>query len=163
MPRIGSLIVSIAITLQTAAPTWATGCMPYDAREYAMHYYRMALETSKDYVVVVGRLDLESTEPRRRVKDEYSEWRGRLVGQALGGEGFSIPYDRNIRIRGVCTDPLWCYEGTTPPSNLLAFVEMTETGPILTTGPCRMWVVPDPPLSAIRQLERCHMTGACSD
>lgn len=90
------------------------------------------------------------------------EMMSRFSGDILGPTGFTPTQDADIQITLSCAGP-WCAQlpANADSVEMLAFVQLTETGPHLTIDPCYGWAFFDPTQNDIDTAERC-MSGDCS-
>ncbi len=154
MIRIATVLAATLIAGQAMALT----CLPPDAARL----FTWANEAEESYMAVRGTFTPEPRRPPKVVKGDqgYTEWQGRLVGRSLGPRGFSLPYDTEITLRGECIGP-WCV-AEPPEGVMLALVELTEAGPVLTTDSCSRSILRAPTRDDIRTILRCQKGGACA-
>ncbi len=143
------------------APALALSCMPY----FVENAYHDA-ETSPDaYVIVYGRLSFDPAN-LPHVDWEHQEdtppdtgFAGHMTGSMLTPEGFSMPFDQEIRINIQCFGP-WCGR-LVPDIAHLVFLKQTESGFLLETDPCGGFAFPEPSSDMLRSVVSCFHHGPC--
>jgi hypothetical protein len=155
---IRALLLAAALAAASGGAA-ALSCLPPDA----VRFYRDAQASAARFLIVRGTFAPASGAPRERpdLGSRVFEWSGRLTGASLGAESLSEPFDAEIVYRYVCFGYI-CSPGP-QHGTFLAFVELTEAGPVLTTDTCNGWVVPHATDEEIARLLACHVEGKCED
>jgi len=87
------------------------------------------------------------------------ECTAQLTGQSLSAEGFTTPFDRSITLDVRCFGP-WC-AGAASGAEILGFVELRDSGPVLTLDPCSSTSFPEPDEAMLNTAVHCMQGGAC--
>jgi hypothetical protein len=153
MIRTLTIIAAIAF----GGPALALSCLPPDPERM----FKEARDAAESFMVVRGAFTPSSGVAPTVVEGEdgYSEWRGQLVGRSLGENGFSEPFNSPITLRGNCLGA-WCVSEP-PQGPILAFVELAEGGPILTTDSCSSRILRAPTRADLRKVVLCHKGQPC--
>lgn len=155
-----ALIVAAAAMLLPSAAV-ALSCMAPDVvRDY--HY---AAEADENYMIVHGTLsfdrrllpetDLNIPQPPAPAHDIAA----RLQGVAMTQNGFKAPYDEYVTLRVECY-AVWC--AAPEPGEVLAFVRLDETGPVVMSNPCGSLTHPDPTIEQAQQVYDCFRGVNCA-
>jgi hypothetical protein len=144
-----ALALALALGANGAlACTW----MPNAADEYVR-----VRDAEARYAIVRGTF---TPEPGAPIPTEPADTlKGHLRGTALGLEGFDLPYDETILWRPHCYGG-YCEPPPPPTIEIIAFLELAETGPVLETGICGGGYVIASEWQ-LEALESCHSGGAC--
>ncbi|MEL6609533.1 MAG: hypothetical protein AAFO93_11550 [Pseudomonadota bacterium] len=150
----------ITIFLVLAGQAQALSCMqPSIAGSYAQ-----AAQAEESYVIWLGTFTFDqATLPKRAVENTNPPDTlipARFTGHAFNGRAFEAPIDRALTINAQCFGP-WCSfmeSGTFG----MAFVELTDAGPVLSLSPCGGAFFQEPTTVQIEQVAICHEGGFCS-
>ena len=84
----------------------------------------------------------------------------RLTGNGLTEEGFTAPFDEEIRLSLTCAGP-FC--GTLPGTEpVLVYAHVDEGAPVVDLAPCGEWVFPAPDAALSETLAACLRGETCS-
>ncbi|EPX79767.1 hypothetical protein [Salipiger mucosus] len=152
------LATAVLLTLAVAQPALALSCMRPDL----VRDFEEAAADPAEWIVVSGALRFDPADLPPAPGETVTETGGgeiaaRMEGMALSGEGFTIPFDREITLRLTCAGP-WC--GSVRPGAHLAFLKHEPPGYTMIVGACPGRVWPDPTPAMEAQLTAC-MQGDC--
>lgn len=160
MNRIRNAIL-MALSVAVPAPALALSCLAPDAART----FNQLDEAEERYVVVHGVLTFDDTKlPETDLQDQTSTpdstpLPARLIGKSLSRDGFQTPYDKPITLDVRCFGP-WC-AGAPSGVEILGFVELRESGPVLTLDPCSSTSFIDPDETTLNQVTDCMRGDAC--
>ena len=150
-----------ALAALLAGPALALSCMAPDAPRS----YQQADAAEERYLVVHGTLTFDDTRlPKTDLQDqgsipESTPLPAQLTGMSLSAEGFTTPFDKPLTLDVRCFGP-WCAGGTSG-IEVLGFVELRESGPVLTLDPCSSMTIPDPSEQMLNQVIGCMKGEGC--
>ncbi|MCG6882249.1 MAG: hypothetical protein LJE62_00680 [Silicimonas sp.] len=153
MIRTVSLALSLALSATGAG---ALSCLRPDA----VQLFQAARDAKEGFYVVKGRITLlEPVNAPDPDRGGIARTRARLTGLALGQGGFLAPFDREIALDAACLGP-WCGSAEGLNEDMIVAVEVTDTGPVLSIGPCRERLVAWDADGEDRVLA-CYRSGIC--
>lgn len=124
--------------------------------------FEWAAEAEESYVVLLGRFDFETPDLRsdRNLNPQEVRSAARFSGQSLSVEGFqdNVPLDVTIVFSCLAS---WCGSMDQNNSDVLAFVERTPEGYVLSVGPCFDTVFDRVDATQIARVEACMRGEAC--
>ncbi|MEL6957529.1 MAG: hypothetical protein AAGL89_01090 [Pseudomonadota bacterium] len=152
-------LVFSALASLSAVHAHALSCIRPDVAQAFQH----ASDAEEDYMVLLGSIFVPMVPPRSQTGDQFNPEpvtvQAFFSGQALGVDGFQPIEDLVINVTMGCAGP-WCGVLRQGPSDILAFVEMTETGPSLMVDPCYTEVF-QPNASDIARVQACMRGEGC--
>jgi hypothetical protein len=156
LPWAAGFFAALALFAPTQAS--ALACFLPDA----VQYYLLMRESGRPFLVVHGTFAADARAPDEDtgMGTVVSTWTGRLTGTSLGPDGFGAPIDTQITYRYLCFGTYECPESP-PASSILAFVELTLEGPVVTDDICGNAVIADPSPEEIARIEECQRSGKC--
>lgn len=155
---LGNLLAFAAASL-AAAPAVALSCLRPDVAQS----YKAASEAAEAYIVVHGQLqhDKVSVPERTQEGGAPETFEARLVGSYLNGADFSGAFDAPVTVTLNCA-VVWCAPLPPQDSDILAFVQKTESGYLIDAQPCQQWLFTAPTAAQIEQITSCHAGGDCT-
>ncbi|MEQ8899091.1 MAG: hypothetical protein RID23_18575 [Roseovarius sp.] len=151
-----------ALAALIASPALSLSCMAPDAART----YQQLDEAEERYIAVHGALSFdESKLPETDLQDQGSTPKStplpaQLTGMSLSAEGFTTPFVHPVTLDVRCYGP-WC-AGMTSGTEVLGFVELRESGPVLTLDPCYSVTIPEPDEKMLEQVIGCMKGEACA-
>lgn len=151
MHRVVIAATFISLVVQ---PAFALSCIRPDP----LLSYTQARDADEVYVVVKGAFT--PLGPPVPVGNEgASRMAARLTGEALGPDGFTVPFDAEVTVDTICYGP-WC-GSEMPAGEILAYVESTSSGAVIENNACGGFVFYDPHRTDLARVEACHFGGSC--
>jgi hypothetical protein len=153
--------ILLALSVAVPGPALALSCL---APDVARTYLQLD-EAEERYIAVHGVLTFDASKlPKTDMQDQASTpdstpLPAQLTGQSLSAEGFTTPFDRSITLDVRCFGP-WC-AGAASGAEILGFVELRDSGPVLTLDPCSSTSFPEPDEAMLNTAVRCMQGGAC--
>lgn len=145
------LILAGLFAMAAALPASALSCRgfsPIDA-------FQTADQAREDYVIVRGALEYNS---RKAPTAGRAVLPGRVVGQALSPNGFSVQVSLPVQVSLTCAGS-WC-PTVRPGPDKLVFLKKVGGAYVLDATACRPWVFDKPSEAIIDAMVSC-MKGAC--
>lgn len=98
--------------------------------------FQNAAAAEARYVVLLGQFDFDAPPEQPFSNDaQGQETVATFRGQGLGPTAFGPTPERSVTLRTSCAGP-WCGNFPTPGQDVLAFVQQTDDGYLLTIGAC---------------------------
>ena len=142
-----------------ASTAAALSCVPASVQMS----YTQAAEAEAAYVILRGRFDFAAADlPRRAVENDNPPdtfVQSRFTGRYFDGDSFDKRWSGPVTINARCFGP-WCSH-MEPGGDVLAFVERTEDGYLLSLSPCGGAIFDSPTPAQLEAVRACHSGGAC--
>lgn len=142
------LVLTASLVMSGAAQACIVGANIFK------EYYRMT-QANLDFVAVKGHFQFDLGLPKKTADRHARFSTGRLTGVTLDGE----PYDEKVTWYD---EPLLFDSSPRPDHPAVAFVSMTEVGPMITIGFCGGGYIYESE-EGIEQLAVCHRSGTCPE
>ncbi|MFO6465250.1 hypothetical protein ACK8OR_12720 [Jannaschia sp. KMU-145] len=147
-----------ALTLAVAQPAMALSCL----RPTVQSSFQHADQSEAQYTLAVGRIRVLPGQTIPEQPDDPNQRQGyelqaRFQGQLASATGFDTPADFPVTLKVECV-AAWC--GGVPLDRVLAFVERTEDGNLITEGPCPRDLLQASP-EALKQAMACIRGEPC--
>ncbi|QOL82449.1 hypothetical protein [Pseudooceanicola spongiae] len=152
-----SVMTLLAMASLAAGPAQALSCLAPDVARS----FDEAAQSDARYMVLLGTLDRGTpTVPERDLSNNSPEvvrLPALVKGLAMTEKGFSSGVEAQITMELGCTGP-WCAQ---LPENgtVLAFIELTNNGPILRVNACGGHLFANPTKEQVARLESCQIDG----
>lgn len=149
------LVLAFAVL---ASPLQALSCLEPDP----IQAYLNADSSADRYGAVVGRLDFDEARLPPAVGDgdqQDVEVRAHLVGDSLGFDGFTAPFQGNITLRIACFAS-WCGRPKSGAKYLI-FIKREAGRHVAVADPCGGWMFERPSRDVLDKLHQCFVGGAC--
>lgn len=98
--------------------------------------------------------NLKSNAPRKTTVVQ-----GQLKGSSLSAKGFVTPYNKPVSVVLGCSGP-WCAQ-VKQGAQVLAFVELSSRGNVITTGACGGYLFQEPNRKMLRDVQGCFAGKSC--
>ncbi|KAA2312899.1 hypothetical protein DL237_16360 [Pseudooceanicola sediminis] len=155
--RASAALCALALATLVAGPAQALSCLAPDVARS----FDEASTSDARYMVLHGTLDRGTPSlPEQDLTNpdpEVQRLPALVRGKALTEDGFSAAVQAQITMELGCTGP-WC---AALPENgeVLAFIELTNNGPILRLNACGGHLFADPSPEQIALIESCQADG----
>jgi len=129
MKRLMSVAAAAVVCASQAA---ALSCIQPDAARA----FQNAAEAEESYVVLLGQFDFIAP-PKQPVSNDAQPQQvlATFEGQGLGADGFVATQPKSVQLETACAGA-WCGGFPTPGADVVAFVELTQDGYLLSLGAC---------------------------
>lgn len=154
------LTVSLAAILPL--PAVALSCMPHSMEAR----YKQIAEAKEASVVVLGTLTFdakllpETDWDNQQKTPPQTNIPARIDGSALAKSGFNVSFQRDVVLSVLCYGP-WCASAVSG-GQMLAFVQKSPEGYVVSTNPCGGDVFTAPSPDMIRKVQQCFNGEDCS-
>lgn len=154
---------ALLTVLAICAPMMAAAlsCTPHSVQAA----YHSAEADEARFIVVRGVLDFDAGQlpevdfSNQDATPDMTRIPAQLNGHSLSGAGFKTPYAHRVTLEVACFGP-WCAQ---PKSgDVVAFVELRESGSVVATDPCGGYLFGPPTPSMIRAIKRCFAGVFCT-
>ncbi|KEJ90868.1 hypothetical protein [Sulfitobacter donghicola] len=153
----------LAATLFALTPVSvaALSCTPHSVEAA----YLEADGSEARFVVVKGQLEFDERKlPKadggvNQTPPQTTRIKARLSGSVLSRKGFKTPFNKSVTLAVHCFGP-WCASAQ-QGGEVLAFVEQSEAGDVITTNPCGGFLFHSPTPKMIRAVKGCFAGRSC--